>query len=291
MKLKEAFEILARENMSDAQISRDTKINSSYISQMKNGAWSVKLSDSAKANHEAKIIEFAKGFLNKSLDEYSEVTAKAGLLDFTNTHNMMATLAKCRIQKNMTYVSAPSGSGKTKGIEAFANGNPSVVIVTAYDGLSAKDLLEDVYLAFKKDAEPPKNVRGLMSGILRELKGSVNRLLVIDEANFIKERSLEQLRHIHDRTNIAITLVGTEKLKSQIEKYHPQVKSRIRNGLPIEPFGVEEVRMMCVKYGIFSDKAEMLLKKKRNMREIEYFLQDALEYRIEDFETAMEELR
>jgi len=211
----------------------------------------------------------------KSENQYKEMIEEAGCLCFENTENIIASIIKCAKQKSFVKISAPSGTGKTTAINIIAAKLPATGTVTAYDGMSAKEFLEDLTLAVKI-----KNIAKSAKEMMRNLKEHLRtnrRLIVVDEANFIREKSLEQLRHIHDMCGIGIVLAGTEALDMTIARSHPQVTTRIRNSLEVKPFGADEVKMMCAKYGIFEAKAEEIHKAKRNLRDVEYFLQDYIE--------------
>ena len=209
------------------------------------------------------------------MNEYERIITEAGFLVFANTENIIASVIKVAKQKSLMKISASSGTGKTTALRIIAQKIVNSAFVTVYDGMTAKEFLEDLSISVGIKT-PQKSAKDMM----RELKVHLtrnNRLIIIDEANFLKERSLEQLRHINDLCSVGVVLAGTEELDMTISKSHPQVASRIRNSLEVKRFGAAEVAMLCKKYNCLESKAEILATKKRNLREIEYFLQDYIE--------------
>lgn len=206
---------------------------------------------------------------------YSEMIIEADCLVFVNTENIIASVIKTAKQKSLMKISAPSGTGKTTALRIISRKLPTTAFVTVYEEMTAKEFLEDLSVAVGIRT-PQKSAKEMM----RELKSWLfghPKLIIVDEANFLKERSLEQLRHLHDLCSVGIVLAGTEALDMTIARSHPQVASRIRNSMLVSKFGSLEVAMLCRKYGILESKADVLVAQKRNLREIEYFLQDYLE--------------
>lgn len=299
--LQELFENFKASGGSAGQIARDTGLNGAYVSKCLSGWGDYNLSANSKAKVEETIINYLeskvqfKEPLNTLKGEfkggkYSEICKNSGILEFANTENIIATLIKSTKQKALTKICGKSGTGKTTAIRAFAKKYPHVRIVTSYDGMSQKEFLEELALSIGIK-NIPKNKKDLMRGIKKELLTN-RKIIIIDEANFLNESSLEQIRHIHDECDIPMVLVGTERLELIIARSHPQVETRIRASLPIEPFSVVEVSLMTKSFNIeLDDKQVMKLwKKSQNLREVKYWCEDFVEIyegNAENFEEAM----
>lgn len=287
---------------SAGQISRDTGLNIAYVSKCLSGWGDYNLSAAKKAEVEEKITNYleSKVQIKEPLNtlkgefkggKYSEICQNAGILEFSNTENIIATLIKSTKQKALTKICGKSGTGKTTAIKAFAKKYPQTCIVTSYDGMSQKEFLEELSLSIGIK-NIPKNKKDLMRGIKKELSSN-RKIIVIDESNFLNESSLEQIRHIHDETDTPIILVGTERLDLIIARSHPQVESRIRVSLPIEPFNVVEVGMMVESFELELDDKQItkLWKRCQNLREVKYWCEDFVEIYggdSDNFEEAMQ---
>lgn len=300
--IQELFENYKASGGSAGQISRDTGLNVAYVSKALSGWGDYNLSAAKRAEVEDKIKNYLeskvvfKEPLNplktslKTVSIYKDICENAGILEFLNTENIIATIIKSAKQKALTKICGKSGCGKTTAIKAVAKKYPHMSIVTSYDGMSQKEFLEELALAIGIK-NIPKNKKDLMRCIKKELHSN-KKIIVIDEANFLNESSLEQIRHIHDVCEIPMVLVGTERLDYIISRSHPQVETRIRSSLPIEPFDVREVSMLCENFGIsLQDKQLLRLWKQcQNLREVKYWCEDFVEVYNGDsqnFEEAM----
>lgn len=287
---------------SAGQISRDTGLNIAYVSKCLNGWGDYNLSDTKKKEVEEKIINYleSKDLFKEPLNtfkseskggKYAEICKESDILEFTNTENIIATLIKSTKQKALTKICGKSGTGKTTAIRAFAKKYPQTAIVTSYDGMNQVEFLEELSIAIGMK-NMLKGKKSLMRGIKNELMNN-GKIVIVDEANFLSEKSLEQLRHLHDTCGIPMILVGTEKLDLIIARSHEQVENRIRVGLPIEPFSTVEVSLMTKSFGFELDDRQIvrLWKRHRNLREIKYWCEDFAEIfegNPDNFEEAMQ---
>jgi len=275
--ISQIFEKFNKENGGTiSQISKDTGLHLTYVSKSLSGWGDFKLSDEKKAEVDSKIKDYLNSKItdNKS-SPYGEIIRGAGYLEFENTQNIIASIIKAGKQKSLMKISAASGTGKTTAVKIISQKLPQMVVITAYKGMNSREFLEDFCIGIGM-----KNIPKTTKEMMRETKKylqNVKKIVAIDEANFLNEKSLEQIRHIHDVCEIGIVLVGTEVLDIIIAKSHPQVATRIRNGLEVKKFGLDEVKMMCKKYNIFTTNFEDIYKAKRNLRDVEYFLQDYIE--------------
>jgi DNA transposition AAA+ family ATPase len=281
--IAELFEEFKANGGSAGQIVRDTGLSSAYVSKALSGWENYTLSDAKKSEVEAKIKDYLvskkdfKGSLNSIKSAYKDVYDKAGILGFRNTENIIKSVLKTVKQNALTKICGKSGCGKTTAIKAIMKKLPQMVYVAAYDGMNKKEFLEELALAIGIKSLPKTN-KELMRAIKREL-GTNKKVIAIDEANFLTEASLEQIRHIHDICELPIILVGTEKLDEIIASSHQQVETRIRASLPIEAVGETEVLMLAASLSINLSDAQIkkLWKRCRNLREIKHWCDDFIE--------------
>jgi DNA transposition AAA+ family ATPase len=72
-------------------------------------------------------------------------------------------------------------------------------------------------------------------------------MLIIDEAERLQPRSLEQIRDIHDRYQIAVILIGMPGIEKRFVRF-PQLYSRIGFIHPFKPLSTEEVSFIVQKH-------------------------------------------
>ncbi|CUU88152.1 bacteriocin [Campylobacter hyointestinalis subsp. hyointestinalis] len=251
--------------------------NHTYVTLAINGWGDYKLSSERKREIEEKVRAFFESQNLKIGSKYDQICERAGIIAFDNTINIIASVIKAIKQQALMKITAKSGTGKTTAVRALLLSIPQSVIVTAYDGMSKKELLEEIAVAVGAKSTL-KTQQALMRAIKDQLSHT-KKVLIIDEANFMSEKSLEQIRHIQDVSQTAIVLVGTERLDMQIARSHEQVESRVRACLPLRAFGESEVMALFAKDGIKLDEKEasQIWKKCRNLREVKYLLDDLIE--------------
>lgn len=279
MDLKKQFEEYQKEGGSYRKLAEILgEKNHTYVTLAINGWGDYKLSDEKKVKIEEKIAAFFNSKQLKISSKYDEICTRSNIIPFNNTITIIASVVKAVRQKALMKITAKSGTGKTTALRAVNLVLPQSVMITAYDGISKKELLEELSDAIQ--AKPNSKSQQHLMRAIKEQLGKSGRVIIIDEANFLNEKSLEQLRHIQDCTDTPIVLAGTEKLDLQIAKSHEQVATRIRNpakGLSL--FGENEVIMLFEKSGISlsNDEAAFVWKKCRNLREVKYALDDLIE--------------
>lgn len=278
--MKEMFEKFCQNGGTMSGLSRDIGENKTYVSKALNGWDNYRLSPERKEEIESKIKNYLFTKVPSGLNDYELLCKSAGILPFENTLNIFASFIKAIKQSALMSICAKSGTGKTTAINALLEKYPQVVRVTAYSGIRPKVVLEDVAFALGVK-KLPKSVTDLLREVKRKLN-EARRPLVIDEANWLSETSLEQLRHIYDVCNIPIVLVGTEVLEYTIARSHEQVASRIRESLPIKSFRADEVLLLAQNMGCECDMdaAKKVWADRKTLRNVKFFLEDCLEYEI-----------
>lgn len=130
--------------------------------------------------------------------------------EFQPTPSAMAfieTLRFAQVMPEIVVISGAPGIGKTRAIQHYQASNRNVWIATM-DPTTSKvngmqvELCEELGLLEKAPAK-------LARAIGRKVEGT-GGLIVIDEAQHLDAKSLDQLRSFYDRYNIGVALVGNE---------------------------------------------------------------------------------
>ena len=129
---------------------------------------------------------------------------------------------------NMVLIVTVPGIGKTKTAERFAAEDPNVWLAP----MSPSTAGVSTMLIEIAEAIGLGQVKGSPQQMARLIKGAVrgkNGLLIIDEAQELTEKALNELRSVHDQTGVGIALMGNETVVGQIEGRKSalaQIKSR-----------------------------------------------------------------
>jgi DNA transposition AAA+ family ATPase len=159
--------------------------------------------------------------------------------DVTSARLIQHGLVEASESRKFVTIIGPSGMGKTLVAKHFANANTrgGMVIVESYDGMTPRAFLSAICRALGDlDTGTIDTLLMRAAGLLAEQP----KLLAIDEANFLKDQSINHLVYIWNHAQIGIVLLGTQELELAIRSSRLQrVQSRLK---------------VSVTYGVLSDK-------------------------------------
>ena len=144
------------------------------------------------------------------------------------------------------------GIGKTVSLESYIKTNPTALFMTGSPNIrSGRDIMEELLEAMGKKTEGRNKF--LEKSIISALKNS-NRMIIIDEAHFLRLDGLETLRRIYDATKCPLVLVGNPKIMEIItdqnktvtgQFFSRSVRIALENKVPME-----DVRGIVLQNGV-----------------------------------------
>lgn len=151
-------------------------------------------------------------------------------------------LVEAHQSNKFVVIVGPSGMGKSLLCRHFANQRTrgGMVIVEAYDGMTARAFLAAIARALGEiDSGPLDLLLSRVAGVLAEQP----RLLAIDEANFLREQSVNHLVYVWNQANVGIALLGTEDLERVVRNTRLQrVRSRLKLIVHLGVLTEQEIR-------------------------------------------------
>lgn len=201
--IKKLDEFLSSNNISASALARAIGVSASLISQLRAGSYKGD-SDAVNAKINAYIDNFnkkAKNFHANAKENEFYVTSDVKMANFI--------ISEAIAEKEIGLIYGFAGSGKTTALKEFARTNPNVVLIEATCHTSAKVLLEDLCEALKIDASGGLSTK--LKAVARFLKSS-DKVIMVDEAEHLPLKALEDLRRIYDFSRTPLILCGTEIL-------------------------------------------------------------------------------
>ena len=151
-------------------------------------------------------------------------------------------LVEASQSRKFVSIVGPSGMGKTLIAKHFANQNTrgGMVMVEAYDGMTPRAFLAAICRALGDlDAGSKDALLTRAAGLLAEQP----RLLAVDEANFLRDESINHLVFIWNQAQSGIVLLGTEELERAIRSSKLQrVQSRLKVAINLGTLAEDEIR-------------------------------------------------
>lgn len=110
-----------------------------------------------------------------------------------------------------------AGIGKTKTARHFQACNSNVFLATCSPSSSGLYNMQHKVLRSMGDLDAGGNMHTLTERVLRKIRNLDLPLLIVDEAQHLTERAIEEMRHWHDETGIGIALFGNEEVQQRID--------------------------------------------------------------------------
>lgn len=202
---QELSEFMEQAQKSQRQISKETGISTSVISQFLEGTYT--------GNNE-KVAQTIKQYLTVSKQRLNNVQISTFYEGLLNTQEALFACSYAHMRNDITLISGDAGAGKTTALEYYTEHNTGVVMVTADScTASATAVLNLIAESIGKKINGNRSM--LMRELVAQLKGT-NRLIIIDEADHLTLQALQAVRNLNDQAKVGIVLSGNEKIYRQM---------------------------------------------------------------------------
>lgn len=199
--VREELEIFLNvQNVSQAALSRALGISSASISTFRKGEY--------KGNNEElarKIKLYLDNYAKKSSKDIKEVAI------FESKDKQMAdfVINEAVRDKEIAIIVGCAGSGKSTIAKDYASCHPNAILIEATLHSTARVILDE--LCERLHISGGRNLHEKVILIAKELKRR-DVVILIDEAEHLSVRALEDLRRIWDFSSVPLILFGTEIL-------------------------------------------------------------------------------
>lgn len=190
---------------SQKQISKETTLSTSVISQFLKGTYNGNNEEVAKILTRYLELADKRNFNIKHVSFNTELR---------NTESVLFACNYAHTRNDITLVCGDAGAGKTTALRYYEDNNVGVVFVTANSCTSsATSILNLICNRIGKTVTGRKDL--LMTTLISYFKNT-NRLIIIDEADHLTLPALQAVRNLNDEAEIGIVLSGNNKIYNQM---------------------------------------------------------------------------
>ncbi len=269
--VSKAIHYMDTKKLSQNEFSRIAGISSAYMSDIING----------KLTTGAKNTEIKEGYFIK-IAQAIGINMEKPLwwhLDTDNFLAMVDSFNQAREQKVPFAIDGETGMGKSYTADLYLKMYPTNTYKVICDNdLTAKSFMNE--LAYSIGVKPIGATYNIRKSVIQHLKGKRDALLIIDEAENLKDRAWGSIKRIMDDLKgiSGIVFIGANGFEAMLQKKanklinpFPQVNSRIREGGFKQLFDFEESDILgvCQQHGITEKEVITIIRNRcRNMREL-----------------------
>lgn len=258
-----AKRIMSESGYSQSQFGKKAGIASSTFSQVINNKYSGDTEEIL-----IKIRDFCD--THQRTREISEKVGRdIGWVPTPTAEEIMSSIDYCRALNDIVTITGKPGLGKSETAKEAAKRNHRTYYMVATPSISTPErLITELMDATYQPVH--RSVSQNRQHLHTHLSGAIS-LLIIDEAQHLSAKALEELRLIHDKTNCGIVLMGNKTVTTRFAgsgkaALFAQMTSRIgmRLLLPSTP-KQGDIDMLLDSQSIYDTKSRVYLTKIANM--------------------------
>ncbi len=198
-------DFMEKSRKTQRQIAKETDLSTTVISQFLSGSYP---GDNTEV---AKIID---QYLTIGKERLNNVSTSSFYPDLYNTREVLFACNYAHRRNDVALVSGHAGAGKTTALNHYANTNTGVILITA-DAMTTTSTAILGLVCKSLGRQVPGRRAALMNTLVGQL-ADTNRLLIVDEADFLTFDALQAVRTLNDLAHIGIVFSGNDRLYSQM---------------------------------------------------------------------------
>ena len=203
-------------------------------------------------NLELKLKNFIENFIPNN-DKSQEMRF---FIENKNTKYVNHIITKAIEQIRLSVITGKAGYGKTTAIKRFISNRPNKIYIKANNLFTTKDFLS--ILCNELNIKIETRGREMYESIILNLSRT-NKFIVIDEAEWLKDKTLDMVRNIWEESKTPVILSGTLILKQNLKGTRGEldyVDSRIRGRYTLDSLSDEDILKICHHYNVSNDGIE-----------------------------------
>lgn len=179
----------------------------------------------------------------------------------TTAKKVIEGLWNAHTEKTLVFVVGPTGVGKTRAAKHYCNRDAAARYLATGEGCRPRALVGA--LADLLDVETSgRGTWGLRRDISRSLRGS-DQLLVLDEVDYLPEKTHQVIRQIHDEAGCGVVLVGTpaclRRLRESKSDTKAQIMGRVARVVELGPCSDRDLREIAGQWDLDQETVDALV--------------------------------
>lgn len=173
-------------------------------------------------------------YLNLQMTRQMSVSQKVWV-DTINSNTVLSIAQRVHVHVSFGVITGKAGVGKTSALLRYAKENPDVIYLEVDTAYSPRELMKAILRELGGDFKG--SINELKIAVIQRLRDS-GRLIIIDQAEYLNERSLDLLRTVHDQARVGILLAGMNRLYQNLygtKGVNEQILTRVGAYANLEP--------------------------------------------------------
>ena len=202
---EELANFMEQSNKSQRQISKETGLSTSVISQFLSGTYT---------GDNEEIAKILNQYLAVGKERLKSVSNACFYPELYNTKEVLFTCFYAHRHNDLALVSGDAGAGKTTALRHYAENNTGVILVTANACTTSASAILNL-ISQKVGRQRAGRKAAIMNNLVEQLSDT-NRLIIIDEADHLTLDALQAIRNLNDLAGVGIVLSGNDKIYRQM---------------------------------------------------------------------------
>jgi len=198
--------------MSQAELCRKTGISTAVLSALLKGNYTGNVADNLK-----KVL----AVIEQETERFRSMLKKPSYVETTVSKTIDHNLALAQVDGRLLVIGGDNGAGKTVALKEFKRKYAATILIEINVTYGETTILYDLAKAIGIDGHARKDM--LFKGIVEVLHGT-DRMIIVDEADYLKVKGLDILRSIYDHAEVPVVLVGSLDMKGKVMKMRTEYK-------------------------------------------------------------------
>ncbi len=218
---KRLEDYLAEGGISQAELGKRMGISGAVLSSYRKGTYRGSV-ENVEARLQAYFDDLDKQAEHKQkLAATGTYRSRTDYVPISTSEDIKASIQYCQLEKGIVILHGDAGVGKTKAAQQFVRENPTTAIymqvtpTTGSLGVFIRELAEKLKISRRRS-----KLETVIA--IRERVEGTNLVLIIDEAQHLQYRALEEIRTLSDpnpiteEDGIGIVLIGNSKIYNRM---------------------------------------------------------------------------